>query len=355
MTPLDAETCWEAVRTRDKSYDGAFFTAVRTTKIYCRPGCASRTPLRENVEFYSAPAAAEAAGFRACKRCRPTESAPRDPAAQLAQAVAEHICAHINQPDSLSLQALGAQFGYDPQHIQRTFKAVLGVTPKQYAEAVRVKTFKSRLRAGEPVLEAALSAGYASPSHIYDKIADPLGMTPTAYRTGGKGVDMTYTTLDSPFGTLMLAATERGVCAVRLYEDADAAASDLRAEYPHASVSAGDSRLEAWGAHILAHVIEGAPLDIPLDIQATVFQWRVWTALQAIPRGQTRTYQEVATALDMPSGARAVASACAANRAALVIPCHRVVGSNGALTGYRWGVGRKKALLQSERDEKNRL
>lgn len=349
---LDAETCWEAVRTRDKSYDGVFFTAVRTTKIYCRPGCSSRTPRRENIEFYSAPAAAEAAGFRPCKRCRPTESAPRDPSAQLAQAVAEYIQSHIDQPDSLSLEALGASFGYDPQHIQRTFKAILGLTPKHYAEAVRLKTFKGNLRAGEPVLEAALGAGYSSPSHIYEKTTEHLGMTPSAYRKGGQGVTMSYATIESPFGTLLLAATERGVCAARLYDNAAVAQADLRAEFPQAEMTSGDSRLIDWGAHILAHVVEGAPLDIPLDIQATAFQWRVWTALQAIPRGETRTYQEVADMLDMPTGARAVASACAANRAALIIPCHRVVGSNGALTGYRWGVARKHALLQAERGEK---
>lgn len=352
---LDNETCWEAVRTRDKSYDGLFFIAVRTTKIYCRPGCSSRTPLRQNVEFYGAPAAAEAAGFRPCKRCRPTESAPRDPSAQLSQSVAEYLQNHIDQPDALSLEALGAHFGYDPQHIQRTFKGVLGLTPKQYAEAIRLNTFKVNLRAGEPVLEAAIGAGYNSPSHIYEKTTDQLGMTPSAYRKGGKGVHMTFTTIDSPFGTLLLAATERGVCVARLYDSAAVAEADLRAEFPQATLNVDESRLMAWGAHILAHVIEGEPLDIPLDIQATAFQWRVWTALQAIPRGETRTYQEVANMLDMPTGARAVASACAANRAALVIPCHRVVGSNGSLTGYRWGVARKKALLQAERGEKSLL
>lgn len=353
--PLDTDACWEAVLTRDRSADGLFFTAVRTTGIYCRPGCPSRTPRRENVAFYPTPAAAEAAGFRACKRCRPTEAELRDPAAQLAQSVAEYIQQHIDDPAAHTLESLGAQFGYDPQHVQRTFKAVLGLTPRQYAEAVRLDTFKANLRAGEPILEAAFGAGYGSSAHLYEQTNDRLGMTPSAYRKGGKGVHMSYVTVESPFGTLLLASTERGVSAVRLYDDAESAVADLRAEFPQAEVTPGDGQLAAWGEAILAHVTEGEPLDIPLDIQATAFQWRVWRALQAIPRGQTRTYQQVADSLDMPTGARAVASACAANRAALVIPCHRVVGANGSLTGYRWGVGRKKALLQAERDERGLL
>jgi AraC family transcriptional regulator of adaptative response/methylated-DNA-[protein]-cysteine methyltransferase len=355
MHSLDPSTCWQAVQARDPNADGIFVYAVRTTGIYCRPSCPSRIPLQKNICFYPLPAIAEAAGFRPCKRCTPHLTDAPDAAAQLTQAVASYLHAHIEKPEKLVLAALGAAFGYDPQHIQRTFKAVLGLTPRQYAEAVRLDAFKSRLRAGAQVLDAALDSGYGSAGHLYEKTTGQLGMTPSAYRKGGKGMTIRHISVHSDFGVLLLAATSRGICAASLHDTPQEAEEALYNEFPKAEFIAGDEQLHTWGTQILAHITVGEPLDIPLDIQATAFQWKVWQALQAIPRGQTLTYGQLAKTLDMPTGARAVAAACAANRAALIIPCHRVVGSDSSMTGYKWGVDRKQALLSAEREESRLL
>lgn len=346
---LDMKSCWEAVASRDRTQDGAFVYAVATTGIYCRPSCASRQPKRENVTFFALPAAAEQAGYRACKRCRPQEAAPHDPHLRLAQAAAEHMNAHAGAPQHTALSALGAAFGYDPQHIQRVFKQVLGLTPKQYADALKLRHFKAALRDGAPVLEAGLNAGYGSASRTYENGARALGMTPVVYKRGGAGMALRYTIEATSLGIILVAATAKGICAVGIYSTHDEAHEGLRREYPRASQIDPDHALSAAVRQIVAHVEHGQPLDLPLDIQATAFQWRVWRALQAIPRGETRSYAQVAQAIGAPSAARAVASACASNRAAIIIPCHRVIKRDGSLSGYKWGVSRKQKLLAAER------
>lgn len=346
---LNPETCWQAVETRDRHADGAFVYAVATTGVYCRPSCSSRQPRRDNVRFFALPAAAEQHGFRACKRCRPQLVDVTDPRAKLAQAVAEHLASSVEGVGETALGALGARFGYDPQHVQRVFKDVLGVTPKQYADALKVRQFKHGLRAGESVLDAGLNAGYGSASRTYENGARALGMSPVTYKRGGEGVAVRYTAAETFLGTMLVAATEKGVCAVGLYGSAAEAADSLRAEYSRADIAVDDA-LRDTVQQIVAHIEHGTALDVPLDIQATAFQWRVWRALQAIPRGETRSYAQVAQTIGAPEAARAVASACRSNRAAVVIPCHRVVKSDGQISGYKWGVARKQRLLAAERE-----
>lgn len=347
---LDTESCWQAVTSRDNAFDGAFVYAVGTTGVYCRPSCASRQPRRENVEFFALPALAEQGGYRACKRCRPQDAAVRDPRARLAQEAAEHIKAHVDEPDRTALAALGAVFGYDPQHVQRVFKDVLGLTPKQYAEALKARQFKEALREGSPVLDAGLNAGYGSATRTYENGARALGMTPVAYKRGGEGVALRYTVADTFLGTMLVASTDKGICAVGIYGSEDEALDGLRSEYPRASKMERDNALSDTVLQIVAHIEDGAALDIPLDIQATAFQWRVWRALQAIPRGETRSYAQVAQAIGEPNAVRAVATACASNRAAVVIPCHRVIKGDGGVSGYKWGVARKQKLLAAEKE-----
>jgi AraC family transcriptional regulator, regulatory protein of adaptative response / methylated-DNA-[protein]-cysteine methyltransferase len=347
---LDAENCWQAVTLRDKTLDGAFVYAVATTGVYCRPSCASRQPRRENVEFFTLPAAAEQEGYRPCKRCRPQDAAMRDPRAKLAQEAAEHIKLHVDEPERTALAALGAAFGYDPQHVQRVFKDVLGLTPKQYADALKARQFKEALREGSPVLDAGLNAGYGSATRTYENGARALGMTPAAYKRGGEGVALRYTVAETFLGTMLVAATNKGICAVGIYGSENEARDGLRREYPNAAQVERDDDLSDTVRQIVAHIEDGTALDLPLDIQATAFQWRVWRALQAIPRGETRSYAQVAQAIGEPDSARAVAAACASNRAAVVIPCHRVIKSDGGVSGYKWGVPRKQKLLAAEKD-----
>lgn len=351
---LTPEACWEAVTRRDKAADGTFVYAVATTGVYCRPSCASRPAKRENVEFFRMPAAAEQAGYRPCKRCHPRETELIEPQARVVQAVAEHLQAYVDDPDAVVLSALGVQFGYDPQHVQRLFKDALGVTPKQYVEALRAQEFKRGLRDGETVLDAGLNAGYGSASRTYENGARALGMAPAEYKRGGEGVRVRYSAVETRLGVMLAAATERGLCAVGLYESAEEAEEALRDEFPKATLEA-DGGLGEVVADILAYVTDGKALDIRLDIQATAFQWRVWRALQAIPRGETRSYAEVAKAIGAPAATRAVASACAANRAAIVIPCHRVIKSDGTISGYRWGGERKREILAAEREKQSHL
>ena len=345
---LNVETCWDAVARRDKAQDGAFVYAVETTGVYCRPSCASRQPKRENVAFFEMPAAAEQAGYRACKRCHPRETEMRDPRAKLVQAVAEHLAAYVDDPEATFLAALGTAFGYDPQHVQRLFRDALGVTPKQYVEALRVQQFKAELRTGGTVLDAGLKAGYGSASRTYESGGKALGMSPAAYRRGGEGVTVHYTAAQTRLGVMLAAATEKGICAVGLYGDESEAETALKTEFPRAELRA-DAALQSVVEQIIAHIEHGTALEVALDIQATAFQWRVWRALQTIPRGETRSYAQVAEAIGAPAATRAVASACASNRAAIVIPCHRVIKSDGGVSGYRWGPARKQEILAAER------
>jgi AraC family transcriptional regulator of adaptative response/methylated-DNA-[protein]-cysteine methyltransferase len=340
------ETLWQAVRSRDAASDGRFVFAVRSTGIYCRPSCPARRPRRRNVVFFALPEAAERAGFRACRRCRPRE-APVDRRAQWIQRVCRYIDSHPEGP--ITLAALSAEAGLSPHHLQRTFRQVLGITPRQYADARRVGQFKAGLKGGRDVTEAIYDAGYGSSSRAYERADAHLGMTPGTYRRGGAGMTLAYTIVASPLGRLLVAATERGLAAVSLADADSTLEGALRTEYPSARLEREDKRLGPWVRAILERIDgrEGAA-DLPLDIRATAFERRVWEALQAIPPGETRSYAEIARAVGRPTAARAVARACASNPTAIVIPCHRVIGGDGALRGYRWGIERKRALLARE-------
>lgn len=342
---LDEESCWEATLRRDTGLDGAFVYAVRSTGIYCRPSCPARRPRRDQVLFFPAPDAAERAGFRACRRCRPRQAAPQ---ADLVHRACRYIDEHLDGP--LTLEALGAALEVSPYHLQRTFKRVMRITPRQYAEVRRVEHVKTHLRDGGDVTTALYDAGYGSSSRFYERAGAHLGMTPSAYRRGARGLRITYTIVDCALGRLLVGTTERGVCAVSLGDrDADLEAF-LNREYPAAEISREDDDHAAWVDAIVRHLDGREPqLDLPVDVQATAFQWRVWETLRAIPYGSTRSYGEIARAIGEPAAARAVAKACATNPVAVVIPCHRAVRGDGGTGGYRWGVARKRALLERER------
>lgn len=344
----DEKTRWRQVLARDGEADGHFVYAVRSTGIYCRPSCPSRKPRRDNVRFYEVPEAAEQAGFRACKRCRPEQAAAADPR----MAAVRRACREIERAEQPApdLETLAAGAGLSAFHFQRLFKQLVGVTPKQYAEARRQARLRHHLRKGEAVGSALYGAGYGSSSRLYEKAGDYLGMTPAVYRKGGEGMALGYAMAETPFGLLYVAATGRGLCAVGLADDAAEALADLAAEFPRAARVPDQQGLAPALAAILTHLDGRSPhLDLPLDIRATAFQHQVWEALRAIPRGETRSYGEIAAALGRPEAVRAVARACATNPVALVIPCHRAVRQDGTLAGYRWGIDRKRRLLTQER------
>lgn len=339
------EQRWQAVIDRDASQDGQFVFAVRTTGVYCRPSCKCRQPLRQNVHFYDSPTQAEAAGFRACKRCAPDRLAFE---AEIGARVCAFIDAHLDE--RLTLDRLGEAVGLSPAHLQRVFKQVTGVSPRQYVEARRVGQLKANLREGQPIAAALYDAGFSSSSRVYEEAGAKLGMTPAAYRKGGAGMHIRYTISECPLGYLLVGATERGLCAVSLGDSPAAVEQWLQTDYPQAELEQADAGLAAVVEQLVRHLAGDLPhLDLPLDVQATAFQLRVWEALRQIPYGETRSYAQVAQALGEPTAARAVARACASNRVALVIPCHRVVRGDGDLSGYRWGVKRKAALLATER------
>jgi AraC family transcriptional regulator of adaptative response/methylated-DNA-[protein]-cysteine methyltransferase len=317
---------------------------VRSTGIYCRPGCPSRRPQREQVRFFEKPRQAEQAGFRACLRCRPLDL----PETSLAERARQWIGAHPDDP--FTLESLGVELGVSPSHLQRRFKAELGVSPREYAEARRFELARERLRAGDDVTRALYDAGYGSSSRFYEQAQGQLGMAPGAYRQGGKGIMIDYTIVDSPLGRLLIAATERGLCAVSLGSSDAALDAFLRDEFPAADLRRDDEALQGAADALLAHLGGEQPsLDLPLDVAGSDFQRRVWEMLRMIPYGETRSYAEVAEAIGQPKAVRAVAQACGSNRLAVVIPCHRVVRSDGGLGGYRWGVERKETLLGAER------
>jgi AraC family transcriptional regulator, regulatory protein of adaptative response / methylated-DNA-[protein]-cysteine methyltransferase len=336
MSPTER---WQAVMARDRRFDGAFVYAVRSTGIYCRPSCASRRPRRTQVTFFPIPEAAEREGFRACRRCHPAAANGSDPIVALVR-------------DACRAIAAGEPPRGDMRRLARAFKRVLGITPRAYAEARRVTRFKHELKRRKQVSPALYEAGYSSSSRVYERTDARLGMTPARYARGGAGVGIAYVTVPTSLGRLLVAATERGVCRVALGDNAGALEQDLFAEFPAARIVEDKSgKLRGWVTPILAYLDGHEPdLNLPLDIRATAFQRRVWQELQRIPFGQTRTYAEIAKRIGQPTAARAVARACATNPVALVIPCHRVVQAGGALGGYRWGAGRKQALLEKERD-----
>lgn len=342
--PPEPDEAWEAVLARDPRYDGRLVYAVASTGIYCRPTCPSRRPARRQVTFHPGPTEAEAAGYRACRRCFPKSATPAEQA--VAQVLA-YLDAHLDEP--LTLERLGEEVGMSPAHLQRTFKRQVGLSPREYVAARRVERFKERLRDGDDVTTALYEAGYGASSRLYEQAGERLGMTPGAYRKGGAGLAIRYTLVDSPLGRLLVAGTERGLCAVTLGDDDEALEAALQREYPKAVITRDAAALGDWVQAVAAHLeAPGERLDLPLDLQATAFQLQVWKALRQIPPGATRSYGEVAAALGRPSAARAVARACASNPVAVVIPCHRVVPATGETGGYRWGTERKKRLLARE-------
>jgi AraC family transcriptional regulator, regulatory protein of adaptative response / methylated-DNA-[protein]-cysteine methyltransferase len=353
MQSGESENYWQAVLARDARFESAFVYAVRSTGVYCRPTCASRRPSRHQVAFYSSPQAAEQAGFRPCRRCRPRgEGAEsRSAEAKLVESLCREIEASLEKGDgTITLATLSHRVGANPYQVQRGFKRVMGITPRQYADAKRLARLKSRLREGQDVTGALYDAGYGSSRALYEHAPSRMGMTPATYRKGGRGMRIDYTIAESPLGRLLVGATERGVCAVCLGDSDRALETTLSAEYPHAEICRDDARLAPWFTAFLSHLQGRLPhLDLPVDVRATAFQWRVWEELRAIPYGSTRSYSNVARAIGRPRAVRAVARACATNPVAVVIPCHRVVGKDGGLHGYRWGVQRKQELLALER------
>jgi AraC family transcriptional regulator of adaptative response/methylated-DNA-[protein]-cysteine methyltransferase len=349
---MDEELKWSAVCARDVRQDGRFFYGVRTTGVYCRPSCAARRPLRKNVRFYDSPAAAEAAGLRACRRCRPLALVGDAPTVTKMRELCRFIEGHTDE--RLTLAALARRAGLSSSHFQRSFKALVGVSPKAYADACRVAHFKRELRAGKSVTDATYEAGFGSSSRIYERVDTRLGMTPRQYRERGRGVEISYAVTTTALGPMMLAATDRGLCFIQFGSSATALAAELRREYPNASITpmAEQQRatFEQWMRALSAHLSGGrVETGLPLDIRGTAFQTRVWRYLQRIPYGEVQSYAEVAAGIGAPKAARAVANACARNRLAIAIPCHRVIRGTGELGGYRWGLERKRALIDMER------
>ena len=338
---------WRAVIAKDSKFDGTFVFAVSSTKIYCRPSCPSRRPHRDRVSYFRLPEAAEQAGFRACRRCHPKRAASIDPQVHMVQ----RACRYIETQDetSATLADLANHIGISPFHLQRVFKRVMGITPRQYADACRIGKFKTRVRESGSVAGAMYDAGFSSSSRLYARAPTELGMTPATYGRGGRGAVINYTIVPCPLGFLLVAATQRGVCAVKLGDCDSALAEGLTKEYPSAEIHRADSTLNGPVDNLLNYLAGKQPdLQLPLDIQATAFQWRVWENLRAIPYGETRSYGEVAKGMGRPTAVRAVARACATNPVALVIPCHRAIREDQSLGGYRWGLERKETLLEKE-------
>ena len=341
------EQLWQAVVSKDARFDGQFVFAVSSTGVYCRPSCPSRRAHRERVSFFDLPEAAEQAGFRACLRCQPQRARVLDPQMELVQ----RVCSVLNSSDSetVKLAELATHAGVSVFHLQRTFKRVMGISPRQYLAARRFGNFKALVRKGDSVTTALYESGFNSSSRLYEYASEELGMTPATYSRGGRGVNIDYTIADSSMGRLLVAMTERGVCAVRMGDSDKELEKDLREEFPQAQIKRDDSALREQVQKILNHLDNKEPrLDLPLDIRATAFQRQVWEKLRAIPYGQTVSYGDVAKALGKPGAVRAVGRACATNPVALVIPCHRVVREDQSLGGYRWGLERKKKLLARE-------
>jgi AraC family transcriptional regulator of adaptative response/methylated-DNA-[protein]-cysteine methyltransferase len=337
---------WEAVKRRDRAADGAFYYSVRTTGVYCRPSCGARLPRRENVGFHASPAAAEKAGFRPCRRCRPTEAALAE---RQAAAVAKACRAIERAAEMPSLAALARTAGMSRFHFHRVFKSVTGVTPKAFAAAHRARRVRDALVERGSVTAAIYDAGFNSSGRFYAASTDLLGMTPRDFRAGGAGAAIRFAVGECSLGSILVATTQKGVCAISLGDDPDALLRDLQDRFPKAQLIGADKEFEALVAKVVGFVEAPAQgLDLPLDLRGTVFQQRVWQALRKIPAGKTATYTDIAKRIGRPSAVRAVAAACAGNPIALAIPCHRVVRLDGNLAGYRWGVARKRALLEKE-------
>ena len=337
---------WQAVLARDRSFDGKFYYSVATTGIYCRPSCPARHAKQENVAFHDTCGDAEAAGFRACRRCKPNELSQHDRNAAMVAEVCRRIEAAEEPP---KLQELASLAGLSAHHFHRVFKSIVGVTPKAFAMTVRQRRLREKLTGSNTVTEAIYGAGFNSSGHFYAESSDLLGMTPSDYRSGGSNVEMRFALGKCSLGSILVAATHQGIAAILLGDEPDALLHDLEDSFPKAKLIGGDVTFEETVAKVVGLV--EAPetgLDLPLDMRGTAFQRRVWEALREIPAGTTATYAEIAGRIGMPKAVRAVAAACAANDIAIAIPCHRVVRSDGSLSGYRWGVERKRKLIARE-------
>jgi AraC family transcriptional regulator of adaptative response/methylated-DNA-[protein]-cysteine methyltransferase len=349
---LNPDESWNSILQRDTTRDGHFYFGVLTTGVYCRPSCPARKPLRKNVRFYETTAQAENDGLRPCLRCRPLDASMADAHAAAMAELCEYIEEHVER--SLKLDELAQRAHLSPSYLQRLFKSIVGVSPKQYTYICRLRLLKSELRTSKDVAQAVYGAGFGSSSRVYERADTRLGMTPGQYRRGGPGITVTYATIESAFGLLLLGATERGICFLQFGESLEGLLAELRREYPSASFESmrepRSPEFALW-ARALNRYLEGdgTHLELPLDVRATAFQVKVWTYLQSIPRGQVQSYGEVAAAIGQPNAARAVGRACATNRVALIIPCHRVIRGSGELGEYRWGLARKRALLNAER------
>ncbi len=347
---------WAAVLRRDRSFDGALFYAVQSTGIYCRPSCPSRRPRRERVSFFFSPEAAEREGYRPCKRCRPRNVEAADPKLELVRRVSETIEESLSSEEALNLNSLSGRLGFSPYHLQRTFKRITGITPRQYLEARRIESFKALVRKGSDVTSAIYEVGYNSSSRIYEKSAAQMGMSPAEYRKGAAGKDIHYAIVHSPMGFLLMGATEKGICSLKLGDSKSELLQEFKTEFSGAELKCDDSAIRPWLEAVL-QALEGqcdALPSLPLDIRITSFQRRVYEELKRIPPGQTRTYTEIAERISGASARRAVARACATNDVAIVVPCHRVVRSDGGMGGYRWGLERKRELLRKEKEKQTK-
>lgn len=348
----DEEGRWQAVLSRDPNFHGVFVYAVRSTGIYCRPTCPSRKPGRRQVLFFSVPEAAQQAGFRPCRRCLPHQGPSSDRHIDLVRRVCQCIRKIFENKSGTrpTLAQLGDDVGVSPHHLQRVFKQVMGVTPHQYADACRLDQFKTSIKNDQSLTDALYQAGYGSSSRLYEQASTQLGMTPGGYQRGGKGMLIAYTVADSPLGLLLVAATQRGVCSVSLGDNQVELTELLYREYPAAQFRRDDADLGRWVEAIVEHLSGRLPrIEVPLDLRATAFERLVWEQLRRIPYGETRSYGEIAQAINQPRASRAVGQACRQNPVAVVIPCHRVVRQDGGLGGYRWGITRKEALLEQEK------
>jgi AraC family transcriptional regulator of adaptative response/methylated-DNA-[protein]-cysteine methyltransferase len=337
---------WLAVLAREPRSD--FVYAVETTHVYCRPSCPSRRPRPEHVRYFPLAVEAERHGFRACRRCHPDAPATDERVARV-----EHACRVLaaSVGDAPSLSDLARAVNAAPDQLRRDFRRVLGVTPKQYADALRVECLRAELRDGRDVTGALYTAGYGSSSRLYEQSDARLGMTPASYGAGGEGARITFTVTDSPLGRMLVAVTERGICRIALGDTATELEARLHAEFPAADIERDDDALAAVVDDVLARIDGVQPaVELPVDVRGTAFQQRVWQELRRIPRGQTRSYGDVAAAVGSPRAARAVGTACGSNPVGIVVPCHRVIASDGGLGGYAWGLDAKRKLLDRERD-----
>jgi AraC family transcriptional regulator of adaptative response/methylated-DNA-[protein]-cysteine methyltransferase len=346
MTGLDLR--WKALASRDSAADGTFIYAVTSTGIYCRPSCPSRRPRADRVRFFDTTTEARQAGFRACKRCKPDTVGMAQPGIEAVRLASAFLATHGDQ--TVTLDQLARVASMSPHHLQRRFKAIVGLSPREFQSAVRAGRLKTSLRDGRDVTTAIYEAGYGSPSRVYEAAPTGKGMSLSKYRRGGEGLRIGYAMIASPVGQVLVAATDEGVCSVKIGNGEAALASELRREFPAADIEANLKPSNEWIRAIAKYLRGDSPsLDLPIDVQATAFQWKVWRALQRIPYGETRAYAEVAKSIGKPKAVRAVASACARNPVAIVVPCHRVVPAAGGSGQYRWGAKRKAQLLEAEK------